>query len=48
METPNDAPLGQERADKKWAEMNAGQKIVFVLKVIIMVCTGGFVFGNVL
>lgn len=33
---------------QKWATMSSGAKAVFVAKVCVMVCTGGFVFGNVL
>lgn len=35
-------------SNKKWAEMNANDRFVFVAKVCIMVCTGGFVFANIL
>lgn len=34
--------------DKPWKAMTASQRAVFVLKVCVMVCTGGFVFGNIL
>lgn len=33
---------------QKWATMNKTAKAVFVGKVCVMVCTGGFVFGGVL
>lgn len=35
-------------SNKKWAEMNANDRLVFVAKICIMVCTGGFVFANIL
>ena len=34
--------------DKPWAEMSGNEKVIFTLKVIIMVCSGGFIFGSVL
>jgi hypothetical protein len=33
---------------KKWKDMAGIEKPVFVLKVVIMVCSGGLIFGNVL
>jgi len=35
-------------AEKTWAVMSGNEKTVFVTKVVIMVCSFGFVFGNVL
>ena len=34
--------------DKKFSAMNAGEKLVFFAKLIIMFITFGFVFGNLL
>lgn len=34
--------------DKKWEEMDRREKTIFVLKVTIMVCSFGWIFGNVL
>jgi hypothetical protein len=33
---------------RKWKFMSGGEKAIFVMKVIVMVCTFGFVYGNVL
>jgi hypothetical protein len=35
-------------ASKSWALMVAGEKFVFLTKLCIMVCSFGFVFGNLL
>ena len=32
----------------KWAGMTAGQRAIFVGKICVMVCTGGFICGGVL
>lgn len=34
--------------NKTWASMNRNERAVFVLKVCIMVCSGGFIFANIL
>jgi hypothetical protein len=33
---------------KKWGVMSRLEKTVFVLKVCLMVCSGGFIYANVL
>lgn len=33
---------------RKWATMTAGERAIFVGKICVMVCTGGFVCGGVL
>jgi phosphoribosylformylglycinamidine (FGAM) synthase-like amidotransferase family enzyme len=32
---------------KRWAAMDSREKTIFIAKICVMVCTGGFVFGNV-
>jgi hypothetical protein len=34
--------------NKKWADMAMNDRIIFVAKICIMVCSGGFIFANIL
>lgn len=34
--------------DKKWGTMNGTEKMIFVGKVCLMICTLGFICGNAL
>jgi hypothetical protein len=34
--------------DPKWAQMTGAKRTIFVLKVIVMVCSGGFIFSRVI
>jgi hypothetical protein len=47
MDAPS-KPAAKAPKDKKWGIMNGGEKTVFVVKVVLMVCSMGFIFGNVL
>lgn len=47
-ETPAAAPRTPVVPELKFGQMNASQKSVFVLKVIVMLVTFGFAFPNVL
>ncbi|MDB5794510.1 MAG: hypothetical protein JWR25_889 [Noviherbaspirillum sp.] len=33
---------------KRWPQMDSTEKTSFVFKICVMVCTGGFVFANVI
>ena len=45
--TPFRAPLKQQAAGLKFAQMNGTQKAVFVAKLVVCVATFGFAFPNV-
>jgi hypothetical protein len=33
---------------KRWPAMDSREKTMFVLKICVMVCSGGFIFANVI
>jgi hypothetical protein len=39
--------VGKEES-KTWKTMRTREKAIFVVKVCIMICTFGFVFGNII
>lgn len=34
--------------DKKWDDMNGGTKLLFIAKLVLMICSAGFIYGNIL
>lgn len=36
------------KKEKGWKGMNGSEKAIFVAKVCVMICTFGFVFGNII
>ena len=41
-------PATVASGSKKWADMPMNDRIIFVAKICIMVCSGGFIFANLL
>lgn len=41
-------PVAVNPGDKKWDEMDRREKAIFAMKVTVMVCSFGWIFGNVL
>jgi hypothetical protein len=37
-----------DRTGKKWEDMKGGEKLTFVCKLFIALCTFGFVYPNVM
>lgn len=48
MNAPANKTARQIAADLPWAEMETGPRIVFVLKLTIMLCSFGLIYGNIL
>lgn len=41
-------PVAINASDKKWDAMNMPEQAVFLTKLAIMICSFGFIYGNVL
>lgn len=48
MTTTQTKTAKQIAADLPWAEMETGPRIVFVIKLTIMLCSFGMIYGNIL
>lgn len=41
-------PAPSAAPDKSWAGMSMNERLVFLAKLCIMICSGGFIFANLL
>jgi hypothetical protein len=48
MDAPVKKPVVEAAKNQAWGVMDGREKTIFVVKVCLMLCSFGFIFGNVL